>query len=159
MIFGSQYVIIIHLFKIFFLKWPIFKVSIQFVIILLLFYVFFFFFFWLWGIKELSSPTRGRTCTFYMEVLTTEPQGSPSCSLFGHTFLKQQKAKYITDISKASSESNSSQSVSVQSPISGFPHVFFFPSVPSGVSQLNHFFKECSTMVPRFSFKMMARDL
>ena len=47
MIFGSQYVFIIHLFKIFFLTWPIFKVSIQFVIILLLFYVFFFFFFWL----------------------------------------------------------------------------------------------------------------
>ena len=50
-------------FKIFFLMWIIFKVSIEFVATLLLLYVLVF---WPWGMWDLSSPTRDRTCTPYI---------------------------------------------------------------------------------------------
>ena len=60
--------------KIFFLMWTIFTVFIEFVTILLLFYVSVF---WPWGMWDLSSPRRDRTCMPALEdkVLTTGPPG------------------------------------------------------------------------------------
>ena len=59
----------------------IFKVFIEFVTILLLFYVFLVF--WPWAMWDLSSPTKGRTCTPALEgeVLTTGPPEKSLCSL------------------------------------------------------------------------------
>ena len=49
-------------FKIFFWCGPFFKVFIELVAILLLFYEFF----WLWGMSDLSFPTRDQACASYI---------------------------------------------------------------------------------------------
>ena len=58
----------------FFFLWTIFKVFIEFVKLLFLFYVLVF---WPQGMWDLSSPTRGQTCTPALddEVWTTGPSG------------------------------------------------------------------------------------
>ena len=55
-----NYISFLFLFLRFFLMWTIFKVFIEFVTILFLFYALVF---WLWGMWDLTSPTRNWTCT------------------------------------------------------------------------------------------------